>query len=136
MIGPWVHTLESSGDLEYPNSNVLSMLMIKEATAWFNHQLKGLPYPYRKGGVEAYIIGEERWENWNGGLPRTGSQRYYLNTSQDANASSGQLTREAPTIQETITYTYDPLDPVPTRGESACSPGPLVQPIRGQNQEA
>jgi uncharacterized protein len=116
VIGPWVHTLESGGDLEYPNSNVLSMLMIKEATAWFDHQLKGLPYPYRKGGVEAYIIGEERWENWNGGLPQTGSQRYYLNTSQDANTSSGQLTREAPTIQETITYTYDPLDPVPTRG--------------------
>lgn len=116
VIGPWVHTLESRGDLEYPNSQVLSMLMIKEATAWFDHQLKGLPYPYRKGGVEAYIIGEERWENWNGGLPQTGSQRYYLNTSQDANTSSGQLTHEAPTRQETITYTYDPLDPVPTRG--------------------
>jgi uncharacterized protein len=116
VIGPWVHSLESSGDLAYPNSQILSTLMIKEATAWFDHQLKGLPYPHRKGGVEAYIIREDRWENWTGGLPQTENQRYYLNINQDASMASGQLTRDAATPQATVTYAYDPLHPFPTKG--------------------
>jgi putative CocE/NonD family hydrolase len=116
VIGPWIHSLESGGDLDYPNSDVLGTFMIKQATEWFDHQLKGQPYSHRKGGVEAYIIGEERWEVWDGGFPQVSSQKYYLNTSRDEDTSSGQLTFEASSAKGIITYAYDPTNPVPTKG--------------------
>jgi uncharacterized protein len=62
VIGPWIHALESSGDLDYPDSDVLGTFTIKQATEWFDHQLKGQSYPYRKGGIDAYIIREGRWQ--------------------------------------------------------------------------
>ena len=45
VIGPWIHSMESSGDLSYPESDVLGTFMIKQVTEWFEHQLKGQPYP-------------------------------------------------------------------------------------------
>jgi uncharacterized protein len=81
-----------------------------------DHQLKGQPYPYRKGGIDAYLIREGRWKTWDGGFPQIHHQTYYLRASQDGYPSSGQLTSEASSTRETISYTYDPANPVPTQG--------------------
>jgi putative CocE/NonD family hydrolase len=116
VIGPWIHALESSGDLDYPDSDVLGTFTIKQATEWFDHQLKGQSYPYRKGGIDAYIIREGRWQVWDRGFPQTQKQAYYLRPGQEVYPSSGQLTSEASSTQERISYTYNPDNPVPTQG--------------------
>jgi putative CocE/NonD family hydrolase len=116
VIGPWIHALESSGDLDYPESDVLGTFTIKQATEWFDHQLKGQSYPYRKGGIDAYIIREGRWQVWERGFPQTQKQVYYLRSGQQVYPSSGQLTSEASSTQERISYTYNPDNPVPTQG--------------------
>ncbi len=97
---------------------------------WFDHWLKGEPLPpfppYR-----FYVMGADRWvdsEQW----PPAGVkyQAWYLGGEGAANSRSGQgeLLTTAPAVEQFDEFTYDPLNPVPTRGGPACctnDPGQL-----------
>jgi putative CocE/NonD family hydrolase len=87
---------------------------------WFDHWLresggdfKGMPH------VQYYLMGANRWrsaERWP--APGTRYTRYYLHSGGKANTRSGDgtLSMRAPAQQPSDTYTYDPMNPVPSHG--------------------
>jgi uncharacterized protein len=94
---------------------------------WFDHWLKDID-----NGVTArpklmlYIMGRNQWraeQEWP--LARTSYTRYYLHSDGHANTRSGTgtLSTEAPGKESFDSYTYDPADPVPSRGGPICCTG-------------
>ncbi len=117
IIGPWVHTEDIYGDLDYSNHDQFGQQQFKAALAWFDHHLKGIDCELSKGSVYTYIIREQKWSKWNGWIKGDEFVSYYLTTS-DVN-KVGTLSTNI--IEETIeqSYQYDPEEPVPTNGGSA-----------------
>jgi uncharacterized protein len=90
--------------------------------------------------IQYYVIGRNEWrksDTW----PVTGMREtaYYLRSDGRANTSSGngRLTTEKPPARERPdTFTYDPGDPVPSRGGAICCTGnPKDQPGSFDNKD-
>jgi len=67
--------------------------------------------------VEVFLIGENRWiglEDWP--PPGVEVQEWHLDSAGGAHMRSGGLSRVAPDRGMADTFTYDPGNPVPTRG--------------------
>ncbi|MCY9693173.1 CocE/NonD family hydrolase [Paenibacillus alginolyticus] len=115
FLGPWTHAMAPSGDLDYLNHDRVNLL--KEALAWFNHHLKGDPYPDPKGDMQTYVIRDGNWRTWNGSIQTNEAKRFYL--QRDEETSSLGLDETAPDHKGKATYIYDPSYPVPTKGGAA-----------------
>jgi hypothetical protein len=100
--------------------------------AWFDYWLKGtgrLPQlpPYR-----LYIMGEDRWidsEQWP--LPAVKFQSWYLGGDGPANSAQGKgrLSTNVPaSTTNADEFTYDPMQPVRTRGGPICCTGNPDEP--------
>ena len=94
---------------------------------WFDHWLKG-----EDNGVTArpklmlYIMGRNEWRAEQEWPPaRTRFTRYFLRSDGHANTRSGTgtLSTVAPAAEPYDGYTYDPADPVPSRGGPVCCTG-------------
>jgi len=94
---------------------------------WFDHWLKGAD-----NGVTArpklmlYIMGRNEWraeQEWP--LARTAYTRYYLHSDghADTRLGTGTLSTAVPGTEPSDGYTYDPADPVPSRGGPVCCTG-------------
>lgn len=106
ILGPWVHSMQTAGDMPYPNSHRNQML---EELNWFDHHLLGMDYSHDKGDVTTYVIGTEQWRNWDLSRHKDGRKTLYLSGSRN-------LLEKVPDCSEQITYTYDPERPVLTKG--------------------
>jgi putative CocE/NonD family hydrolase len=78
---------------------------------WFDHWLKGVDTGLLdEPPVKLFVMGENRWrdeDEWP--LTRARSTPYYLR-------AGGTLSPEPPGDERPDAFTYDPADPVPTRG--------------------
>jgi putative CocE/NonD family hydrolase len=96
-----------------------------EMLPWLEHHLKGEPLT-QSTGLSMYVIGDGEWveqEAW----PTSGeSQLIYLSDIEASNSCDGGKLANEPGLGE-VTYTYDPDNPVPTRGGS----GMLAYNLRG-----
>ena len=95
--------------------------------AWFDRWLKGnehaidsLPH------LQYYVIGRNEWrtsDRW----PVKGMREtaFYLRSDGGANSAkgTGRLSLEPPKRERPDTFTYDPANPVPSRGGSICCTG-------------
>jgi putative CocE/NonD family hydrolase len=94
---------------------------------WFDHWLKGADNRVTKRPkVMLYVMGKNAWRGENEWpIARTKYTRYYLHSDGHANSRSGSGTLStAPPKQETPDrYTYDPGNPVPSRGGPICCTG-------------
>ena len=95
--------------------------------SWFDRWLKGnehaidaLPH------YQYYVIGRNEWrssDRW----PVSGMREtpFYLSSDGGANGASGsgRLSLSAPSREKADTFTYDPANPVPSRGGSICCTG-------------
>lgn len=119
LIGPWVHTQDVAGDLDYPDHDVWGPQQTNAALMWFDHHLKGKPLAMAgaPGTVQTYFIREGRWRSWDGWIRGTGSICYYLSAGQDA--AEQTLTHDKPAQSRKISFVYDPAHPVPTLGGAA-----------------
>ncbi|MCP4656941.1 MAG: CocE/NonD family hydrolase, partial [bacterium] len=101
---------------------------------WFDYWLRG-----KDNGVTEmpkvllFVTGKNQWraaDAWP--LPQTRSTAYYLHSGGGANTrhGDGRLSAQEPTPTELPDrFTYDPADPVPSRGGSVCCTGnPEDQP--------
>jgi len=115
VIGPWIHTLQPGGDLEYPNSEFLNLV---EAVNWFNHHLKGERYLHSKGVVETYFIRDAVWKIWEGWMEGNDTATLYLHShrSDEDKALSLCFNVVEPSL---ATFQYDPEKPVRTIGGEA-----------------
>ena len=115
LIGPWHHGGEAGGDLNYPGNDIVGPFQVAAAIRWFDHIIKGKPYEYPIGGIHAYTIGEDRWEDWGQALPSDRAIRFYLDASTKDGKARGAVS-ELPERESMIRYDYDPRNPVPSRG--------------------
>ena len=95
--------------------------------AWFDRWLGGNDHAIDSlPRLQYYVIGRNEWrtsDRW----PVKGMREtaYYLRSDGGANTSkgNGRLTLEAPKAERADTFTYDPANPVPSRGGSICCTG-------------
>ena len=146
MIGPWAHNMStpfqgvSYGD---DSSSPIRSYQIE----WFDHWLKGAPLKNGKedahrfspetwhavraevdeAPVHIFVMGVNRWRDepdWP--LARAKTEAFYLASESAANGLSGDGILQwkpdrAKTLEEsTDSFTYDPRNPVPTRGGAVC----------------
>lgn len=99
---------------------------------WFDMWLKGegselidtLP------PVRYFTMGSNEWQSTTAWPPPNADMvTYYLESGGAANTlhGDGRLTREVPASGVTDSFTYDPLDPVPSKGGGICCMGNAVE---------
>lgn len=115
MIGPWGHSGLASGDLQYPGEEKAGYLQIAAALRWFDYIIKGKEYTEPVGCIEAYNIGENKWEIWKNDFSHNKELTYYLDSSFKENKAYSAY-GVCPSEDSVIAYNYDPENPVPSRG--------------------
>lgn len=112
VVGPWAHNMSIPfSGIDYGRE---AHYAVRSAQlAWFDHYLKGkLPLPIG-GPVTLFVMGINRWRDekeWP--LKRAVERKFYL-------ATNGHLAN-SPGKNGKVRYTYDPRNPVPTRGGNTC----------------
>ena len=95
--------------------------------SWFDHWLKSTDNGVTKRPkVMLYVMGRNAWrgeQEWP--LARTRYTRFYLHSDGHANSRSGTggLSTDEPAREPSDRYTYDPGNPVPSRGGPICCTG-------------
>ncbi len=125
LIGPWAHlfpytspTSTGTGDIDFGAEALIDLHEIQ--LRWFDHWLKGLDTGLLdEPPVKIFVMGENRWRDereWP--LARTRYTPYYLHSRGRANShrGDGSLDPRRPGEETADHFTYDPDDPVPTRG--------------------
>lgn len=98
---------------------------------WFDHFLKGEQNDVlKRPKVQYFTMGSNKWnssESW----PPVGAQpmKFYLASGGKANSlnGDGKLVSEPPATDALDTFTYDPMNPVPSFGGNVCCTGNAVQ---------
>ena len=141
MIGPWAHNMSTPfqgvnfGD---DSSSPIRSYQIE----WFDHWLKGSPEDARRfspetwhavraevdeAPVHIFVMGVNRWRDepdWP--LARARTTSLYLASEGAANGLSGggalewRMDRAKTAETASDSFTYDPRNPVPTRGGAVC----------------
>ena len=125
LIGPWSHgffnvNLKNYG-IEQRRLEAIPFEFIKETKDWLDYSLKGADNGWdQRPAVRAYVLGENVWRDEAEWPPRgAGERAYYLHSGGKAQTlnGDGMLRTEAPPGQQAEdTFTYDPRNPVPTKG--------------------
>lgn len=114
VLGPWTHSGGSGEAFEIENADG-GLFQWKEMLSWLEHHLKGKPLE-NPAGLYAFTMGENDWhyyEEWPGPIAK---QTFNLNKLLDSpGCDGGELALEQG-LSEPVSYQYDPLDPVPTKG--------------------
>jgi putative CocE/NonD family hydrolase len=116
LIGPWAHlfpytspTSTGTGDIDFGPAALIDLHDVQ--LRWFDHFLKGIDTGILdEPPIKLFVMGENRWRDeveWP--LGRTRYTPWYLH-------GGGGLSATAPGEEPADHYTYDPADPVPTRG--------------------
>ena len=121
IIGPWTHGGQSrreQGELVFP-ADASRPPAIAEMRRWFDYWLKGKPSGVNETpAVAFYVMGDvddpdapgNHWRTASDWPPAAESTRFYFHPE-------GLLSRESPGESEASrSFTFDPADPVPTRG--------------------
>ena len=119
-MGPFGHG-ELSGDLNYDAGGLrgLSIDGVDQEIRWFDYWLKGEDNGIMdEAPVRAYMMAsarkdapsdKNRWLEFGDWPPAPRDRAYYLH-------ADGTLSPDKPTEADTISYTFDPENPVPTVG--------------------
>lgn len=122
VIGPWPHA--SRPNFAYKGISFGPAAVVDFDTLhvkWFDALLKGKNNGYlSEPPVSIFIMGENVWRHENEWpLARTQYTTYYLHGAGNANTRNGDgtISTQKPARNEPVDeYTYDPKNPVPTRG--------------------
>ncbi|WP_293849383.1 CocE/NonD family hydrolase [Steroidobacter sp.] len=121
VVGPWNHFAGgaiSGSPLTFGPDAQVNFHDLERR--WYDHWLKGENNGImQEAPVRIFVMGDNRWrdeQDWP--LARTRYTKYYLQSAGKANTTSGdgQLVTRTPSASQTNTYTYDPANPVPTKG--------------------
>ena len=135
LIGPWTHVSRGNpvGDLNFGFGSQLSFINLQAdfgrlQLRWFDHWLKAIDTGMlAEAPIRLFVMGANIWRDeqaWP--LERARNTPFYIR-------ANGELSTDQPTATEPPdTYTYDPRNPVPTRGGALLMapefpPGPFDQ---------
>lgn len=133
VMGPWTHGVlqEKAGELKFPHGKNPPE-NVQDAWKWFDLTLKnGTTESKTSPAVTYYVIGDVSDASAPGNVWRTADRwppvktsatKYFLHEDRT-------LSRTEPGSAGTLTYTYDPADPVPTVGgpQLTIPAGPMEQ---------
>jgi uncharacterized protein len=115
VVGPWVHGGSGQavvgslvqGELTYPLAERKSDSLARK---FFDYFLSGTTNGWgQQSACQYYLPGEERWVFSANFPPVVQWRPYYLSSNEE-------LLTTPPAIEETLSFTYDPLNPSPTHG--------------------
>lgn len=112
------------GDATYPYSEVIY--------DWFDFWLKGENnnITEKQPRVIYYTMGSNEWQTADEWPPKNAvNTTFYLDSEGNANSRNGdgKLTNDKPASDNPDTFTYDPMNPVPSYGGNVCCTGNAVQ---------
>jgi hypothetical protein len=123
VIGPWPHNMSeklAGVDLGTEAAVPVSNL----AVDWFDHWLNGKPMPSATAApLRIFVLGSNKWLEEREWPPeRARARNFYLTSQGRANTVSGDgaLASVPPRRAGADRFTFDPRDPVPTRGGAVC----------------
>jgi hypothetical protein len=101
--------------------------------AWFDHFLKGEDNGIlqKTPKIQYYTMGLNKWQSTDVWPPKDAKPvTFYLSSDGHANsvAGDGTLGSAVPPKDAADNFTYDPLNPVPTRGGNFCCMGSEYKP--------
>ena len=125
LVGPWAHirpytaaTSGDTGDIDFgPEARIE---LHEHLLRWFDYWLKDIESGLMdEPPVNIFVMGENRWRDesdWP--LARTHYTKWYMHSDGLANSleGTGTLSTAPPGEEPPDVYTYDPAEPVPTRG--------------------
>ena len=97
----------------------------EQVFGFFDYYLKGAKnsFPEKTPRVRYYTMGRNQWENADAWPPGEAVPTvFHLSSAGRANSlfGDGTLSTEAPTGVASDTFTYDPMNPVPSLGGGVC----------------
>lgn len=124
VIGPWYHGPfdGQAGELNFGPSAKGDT--DTDQLRWYDHLLRGIDNGVeREKPVRIFVMGKNAWreeDDWP--LARARSTQYFLHSAGGANTRTGDgtLSTEPSADERADRYTYDPANPVPTRGGGLC----------------
>ncbi|TCO78206.1 CocE/NonD family hydrolase [Chromatocurvus halotolerans] len=103
----------------------------EQVYGFFDHYLKGSDNGFAENTprVQYYTMGANAWGSADSWPPAAAEPvDYYLRSNGNAASvfGDGGLSRTPPTVASSDTYTYDPMNPVPSLGGGVCCNGGLT----------
>ena len=100
--------------------------------SWFDMWLKGADNDFKESTpkVQYYTMGSNMWQSAEQWPPSTAQMTtYYLSSGGSANSlfGDGKLTTTKPGDAPPDSYTYDPMNPVPSYGGNVCCTGNAIK---------
>ncbi len=100
--------------------------------SWFDMWLKGMKNDFKDKTprVQYYTMGSNKWQAADTWPPQKAKMTtYYLDSKGNANSSKGDgvLTTKKVKTGNQDSFTYDPMEPVPSYGGNICCTGNAVQ---------
>ena len=127
LIGPWTHGGVSNpiGEMNFGFASSAALIdlqvdFVSLQVRWFDHFLKGRDTGMlQEAPIKLFVMGANVWrdeQEWP--LARAVETRFYLHSSGHANSLNGNgvLNTSKPEAETSDHYTYDPANPVITRG--------------------
>jgi hypothetical protein len=123
LIGPWPHNMSyrfAGVDFDADSAVPVRRLTIE----WFDHWLNGKDTAIVSSApLRIFVMGANKWLDERTWPPeRARARSFYLDGQGRANTASGDgaLENAPPRRAAADRFTFDPRDPVPTRGGSVC----------------
>lgn len=100
--------------------------------AWFDLWLKGEENDFteKTPRVQYYTMGSNKWQTSETWPPKQAQlTTYYLNSNGNANSlfGDGKLSKEKAETDSPDSFTYDPMNPVPSYGGNVCCTGNAIK---------
>lgn len=124
IMGPWgheMHLMQKVGDHDFGvSASGDAVDLVGLHLRWFDYWLKGIDNGVvDEAPVRIFVMGDNLWRDENEWpLARTQYTKYFFRSDASSDGAGGRLTQEPPCEEEPESYTYDPLNPVPTVGGS------------------
>jgi putative CocE/NonD family hydrolase len=112
IIGPYTHS-GTTGELDPPGAEG-GRFQWKQMLPWLEHHLRGKPLTLPTG-LSIYVMGDGAWQERKQWPTAVEERVLHLSNLEAANTCDGGELGEAPG-HGVASFTYDPDDPVPTRG--------------------
>ncbi len=114
VIGPWHHLQRS--EVDQPGDIGIGGQW-RQTLNWLDHHLRGAPLEGPTGVVQTYVYGEGRWRVRSAFPPPDAeSRRWFLTDLARAPHCAGGTLSATTTATASVSYRYDPDDPVPAHG--------------------
>jgi putative CocE/NonD family hydrolase len=135
IVGPWAHLGQVPSavplrGLRGPGSGGGAMPQLPRVVDWLGTHLQGADARYPQQGVVTYVVGGDRWEVRSDWPPPTRERSWSV--SAGAGRCDGELRPGAQPLDTPIGWTYDPDDPLPSRGGAGLLAGavPLMNGVK------